>query len=211
MENAPCVHRTDNGTVFDSRDSMMMDYTIIPLAQLDDGRILELARLHYDVMHSLLSDLGLPFLERYYRAAQLDNTVIGFCEISESGTPLGWVIGSPKPDQLNGRLRKPLIWFISQMFRLLFTRPQVLWKLVYSVISSNQPGMSVDSIELTYIGVAKEQAGVGFGTKLINRFIESSREAEYHSVVLSVEVENEPAIALYKKTGFSWFFIDLII
>lgn len=179
-----------------------MEHNIIPLSQLDDGQILELARLHHAVMHSLLSELGLPFLERYYQATQKDITVIGFCATSENGTPLGWVTGSPKPDQLNGQLREPLIWFVSQMMQLLFTRPQVLWQLAYSVVSSNQPEMSADSIELTYIGVAKEQAGIGLGTKLINYFIESSRKAEYHSVVLSVEVENEPAIALYKKAGF---------
>jgi len=179
-----------------------MEYVIIPLGQLKDGQVLELARLHHAVMHSLLTDLGLPFLEHYYQAAKTHESVLGFCVVSESGTLLGWVVGSPKPDQLNDRLREPLIWFIFQMLRLVFTHSQVFWQLTQSVISSNQPGLKADAIELTYIGVAKDQTGKGLGTKLINHFIESSRKAEYHSIELSVEVENESAIALYKKTGF---------
>jgi ribosomal protein S18 acetylase RimI-like enzyme len=179
-----------------------MEYKIVSFRELAGGQVLELAQLHHAVVHSLLTELGLPFLERYYRFAQDDISVLGFCAISENRIPLGWVMGSPKPEQLNGRLRESLPWFIAQMFRLLFTRPLVLWQLALSVVSSNQPDMSVASIELTYIGVAKEKMGIGLGTKLIHYFIEASRKAEYYSIVLSVEVENEPAIALYKKAGF---------
>jgi len=180
-----------------------MEHNIIPLGELNDRQVLELARLHHAVMHSLLTDLGLPFLERYYQLAQKDTSTIGFCAISENGTLLGWVIGSPKPDQLNGRLREPLSWFILQMLRLLFTRPRVLWQLVSSVFSSSgQSDMKGDAIELTYVGVSGEQKGTGIGTKLIESFITASREAGYHSVILSVEVDNPSAIALYKKTGF---------
>jgi ribosomal protein S18 acetylase RimI-like enzyme len=151
----------------------------------------------------LLTALGLPFLERYYQAAQDDGNVIGFCALSEEGTPLGWVMGSPKPDQVNSRLREPLTWFVMQLLRLLVTHPLVLGQLVSSVLtSSNQTDMNAGSIELTYIGVSEDQSGSGLGTKLINHFIEATREAEYHSVVLSVETDNQPALALYEKTGF---------
>ena len=181
----------------------MTETRIIPLGDLSDGQVLELANLHHDVMHSLLTDMGMPFLERYYQIAREDKDVLGFCAISENESLLGWVSGSPNPNQLNGRLREPLTWFVPQIFRLLFVRSSVVWQLISSVLSSsNQPAIKIDAIELTYIGVAKDQVGAGLGTRLISRFIEASREAEYHSVVLSVEVENHPAIALYKKTGF---------
>lgn len=180
-----------------------MGHSIVSLVELDDEQVMELARLHYAVMHSLLTELGVPFLERYYQLAQTDGSVLGFCAISEKGNPLGWVIGSPKPDQLNGRLREALTWFIQQMLRLLFTRPRVLWQLALSVLSSSgQSDIKEDAIELIYIGVSGEQKGTGIGTKLVDCFITASREAGYHSVILSVEVDNPPAIALYKKTGF---------
>lgn len=180
-----------------------MAHNLISLGELDDEQVLELARLHHAVMYSLLTELGLPFLERYYQLAQKDGNVIGFCAVSESGTPLGWVTGSPNPEQLNGRLRKPMTWFVLQMLRLLFTHPWALWQLVSSAISSSdQSNIKDNAIELTYIGVSRKQTGNGIGTKLIDNFLTASREAGYHSVILSVEVDNQPAIALYKKTGF---------
>lgn len=181
----------------------MQELRLVPLRELSDVQVLELAQLHHTVMHSLLTELGLPFLERYYRALQDDGNVLGFCALSEEGAPLGWVMGSPKPDQVNSRLREPLTWFVMQLLRLLVTHPLVLGQLVSSVLtSSNQTDMNAGSIELTYIGVSEDQSGSGLGTKLINHFIEATREAEYHSVVLSVETDNQPALALYEKTGF---------
>ena len=182
---------------------MTMEYAVIPLDQVDDKQLLELARLHHAVLHSLLSELGLPFLERYYQIAKKDATVVGFCVVSKDGVPLGWVCGSPKPDRLNGQLREPLTWFVYQILRLLFISPLVLWQLMLSVLSSsNQPDMKKDAVELTYIGVSRDYSGIGLGKKLMDHFIEASREAKYHSVALSVEVDNKSAIALYKKTGF---------
>ena len=62
--------------------------------------------------------------------------------------------------------------------------------------------MKSNAIELTYIGVAPDQRGKGLGRDLLNAFIEASRVAGYRSVILSVEKENESAIALYEKAGF---------
>ena len=62
--------------------------------------------------------------------------------------------------------------------------------------------MKSGAIELTYIGVAPNQRNKGLGRKLLDAFIEASRSSGYHSVVLSVEMENAPAIALYEKAGF---------
>lgn len=62
--------------------------------------------------------------------------------------------------------------------------------------------MKIGAIELTYIGVASHQRNKGLGGKLLDAFTETSRLAGHHSVVLSVEMENAPAIALYEKAGF---------
>jgi ribosomal protein S18 acetylase RimI-like enzyme len=180
-----------------------MDHTLIRLSQLDDEGIKHLAALHHSVMHTLLSDLGLPVVLRYYQVAHDDSSVIGFCAVSPSGEMLGWVLGSPHPDRINSRLRTPFVWFLSQMIRLAFTRPLVVWQLVSSVLSSSSnPEMESGAMELTYIGVASHQRGKGLGKELLNAFIKASRSRNYHSVVLSVEMENAPAIAVYEKAGF---------
>jgi ribosomal protein S18 acetylase RimI-like enzyme len=117
------------------------------------------------------------------------------------GSPLGWALGSPKPDQLNSRLREAPLWFASQMLRVLFTRPRLIWQLFVSARSASMP-MTEGAVELTYIGVDASARKQGLGRELLNVFIQAARAAKYKSVLLSVEAENEEAIALYTKAGF---------
>jgi ribosomal protein S18 acetylase RimI-like enzyme len=181
-----------------------MDYSLIELSQLTDMELQQLAVLHRSVMRSLLSDLGLPFILRYYRIARGDGDALGFCARSASGDVLGWAMGSPHPDGINAQLRSPLTWFLFQMLRLTFTRPIVLRQLISSVVfASRQAEVKPGAIELTYIGVAREQVGRGLGKRLLNAFIDASRSKRYRSVVLSVEKDNLPAISLYEKSGFT--------
>ena len=59
--------------------------------------------------------------------------------------------------------------------------------------------MEAGAIELTYIGVAASQREKGLGKQLLAAFIEASHANGYHSVVLSVEEANAPAIAFTKR------------
>ncbi len=180
-----------------------MDYELVALSQLEDDHLKQLAELHHSVMHTLLADLGLPMVLRYYQIARSDPSVIGMGALDSSRKIIGWAMGSPHPDRINSALRTPLLWFAFQMLRVLFWHPLVFWQLISSVLSSSaEAEMNSDAVELTYIGVAADQRGRGLGRDLLNAFIETSREKSFHSVVLSVEKENESAIALYKKAAF---------
>jgi ribosomal protein S18 acetylase RimI-like enzyme len=180
-----------------------MDYAIVPLSQLKDVDIKQLAVLHHAVMYTLLSDLGLPLVLRYYQIARSDLSAIGICAMNSSHEILGWAVGSPHPDRINSGLRTPLSWFALQMLRVTFTRPFVLWQLISSVLSSStEMEMKQDAIELTYIGIALNHRERGLGRNLLKAFIEASRSNGYRSVLLSVEKENSSAVALYEKSGF---------
>jgi ribosomal protein S18 acetylase RimI-like enzyme len=180
-----------------------MEYRLLEFSQLTDDDMKGLAVLHHSVMHSLLSDLGLPVVLRYYQIAQADPNVIGLCAVSPAGDMLGWAMGSAHPDKINTELRSPLVWFLRQMLRVAFMRPFVLWQLLSTVLfGSSQPELRLGAIELTYIGVSSAQRGKGLGKKLLNAFIEASRANGYHSVVLSVEKDNSSALSLYEKEGF---------
>jgi ribosomal protein S18 acetylase RimI-like enzyme len=181
-----------------------MDVRLVALSQLAAEDLKRLAVLHHSVMHTLLSDLGLPIVWRFYQIAQRDRETLGFCAVSASGELLGWAMGSPHPDRINAQLRAPLSWFLFQMLRVTLTRPAVLWQLVTSVLStSNQTAQqSDDTMELTYIGVSPAHQGKGIGRQLLSAFIEASRANGFRSIVLSVEKENPPAIQLYKEAGF---------
>ena len=172
-----------------------------PISALDDQNLKRLAILHQSVMHTLLSDLGLPIVTKYYQVARSDLSVVGICALDASSKILGWAIGSPDPAAINTRLRAPLPWFLLQMLRVAATRPMVFKQLISSVFTSSAQ-MEADAIELTYIGVASSQQGKGLGRALLKKFVEESRLKGYHSVVLSVEDENKAAVALYEKAGF---------
>ena len=179
-----------------------MEHRLVEFSQLNEKDIQRLAVLHHSVMRTLLSDLGLPIVWRYYQIAQTDPGTVGFCAISGSGKILGWAIGSPHPDRITSQLRSPIQWFGLQLLRITWTHPIALWQLISSVLSSSQAEMKTGAIELTYIGVAADQRGSGLGNQLLNAFIETSRARGGRSVVLSVERENIPAIAMYEKAGF---------
>ncbi len=178
-----------------------MNYKIIPLSHLNEEQIKGLARLHQLVMHSLLTDLGLPFVERYYRIAGSDPSVIGVCAVDDRGNPLGWAVGSPNPNQVNRRMSEAGVWFIVQMVRVVITRPRSIGQLVASARASAVE-MRAGAVELTYIGVAATLRKHGLGRALLNAFVEEAREKEFSSVELSVEVENAAAIAMYTQAGF---------
>src|SRR5215211_793779 len=110
-----------------------MEYRLVAFSQLTENDIKRLAVLHHSVMHTLLSDLGLPMILRYYQIAQTDPKVIGLCAISSAGHLLGWAMGSPHPDRINAQLRSRMAWFILQLFRVLVMRPALLWQLISSV------------------------------------------------------------------------------
>jgi ribosomal protein S18 acetylase RimI-like enzyme len=178
-----------------------MDDTILPFSRLTDDQVRDLARLHHRAMHSLLTDLGLPFLEHYYHLARADSSVVGVCAVGAGGSLSGWAVGSPQPSQLNGRLTEAKGWFVVQILRVLFTNPKAIWQASISSRSASVP-MKEGALELTYIGVDKSARRRGLGRELLNAFIEVAREKKFTFIELSVEADNAAAIAMYTRAGF---------
>lgn len=179
--------------------------TIHPLNKFSRHRLVELAMLHERVLPTLLiSQLGLYFVERYYQAAVRDPRVIGFYAANDqTGDLCGFVVGTPQPNALIARLRRPLGCFVMRTVCLLRQRPHLLRQLVISARSAGgQMEGETNAVELTYLGVAPEQRGQGLGSRLLQAFLYASRSAGYRKVVLSVETDNTAAIRLYQKAGF---------
>ena len=61
---------------------------------------------------------------------------------------------------------------------------------------------AVDEMHLLKIAVAGEWQGRGYGRMLMDKAIEIARELDMQSMILEVRPTNEPAVALYKNTGF---------
>src|SRR5688500_10893442 len=159
-----------------------MAYASISLSQLEAAPLKHLAPLHQSVMRTVMADLGLPMVLRYYQSARRDNSVVGICVLDSSKKIIGWAMGSPHPDRINSALRSPLLWFAFQMLRVLFTRPLILLQLISSILSSSaETEMKSDAIELTYIGVAANQRSKGLGKDLLNTFRSEEHTSELQS------------------------------
>ena len=180
-----------------------MKYSLYPIQQIDPTLIVPMAKLHESALRILLSDMGYPFVLHYFQAAVKDPFVIGFYAMSEANTFIGYVIGTPKPDELNSQLTKPRLWFLGQCLRLLFTRPNVLWQAIVSSLTlSKQVASETDSIEVVYMSVDPQARGKGLGRALMKAFHDASREAGYKRVLGSQEVENDTSIGLLSSMGY---------
>lgn len=60
-----------------------------------------------------------------------------------------------------------------------------------------------DRIELDYIYVDKEKRGIGIANILMNQMINFAKENNLKNITLEVNKNNEVAISLYKKYGFT--------
>lgn len=174
---------------------------VVPLANLSAEQITQVARLHARTMPTLLSDLGLPIVRKYYEAASRDPAAIGLCAMDE-GEVVGYAVGAPCPGRLFASVRTPASWFAWQLLRSTAIRPDVLWQLLVSLVQSSRHPSQPRAVELTYIGVAPESRGSGKGRQLLTEFCERAARAGHHAVVLSVETENSAARALYDRAGF---------
>lgn len=177
----------------------MESYRIVPLSDLSAKQGMSIAQIHVLVIDSLLSELGLLVVQRYYQIASVDTSVIGCCAISQSGFPLGWAIGSSAPSQLNERLRAALGW--RSLLRALIARPRLIRQIFISSRSASAP-LKPGALELTYIGVDMPSRKQGLGRELLNAFLAQAQARDFQSVALSVEADNVGALALYAQAGF---------
>ncbi|RPF22818.1 ribosomal protein S18-alanine N-acetyltransferase [Myceligenerans xiligouense] len=59
-----------------------------------------------------------------------------------------------------------------------------------------------DDAQIMTIGVAKDQQRSGVGRLLMDALIAQARKLKAQAVLLEVRVDNEPALAMYRRSGF---------
>ena len=182
---------------------MNSNFTIDTLQDLDPALLPRLAQLHIQVMKGLLTDLGYPFVLRYYQAVLAEKQVLGFRAMSNAGELLGYILATPNPSALTSQLTKPLDWFAKEALNLLFTRPRVFFQMIASGLSiKGQMENEADAIEFVYIGVDPRTRGMGIGRALQQTLMKESKDAGYKRVLLSIETWNEASVQLTITDGF---------
>jgi len=180
-----------------------MKYSIYPLKNIPREFLPELATLHLED-HGLLSQLGYPFVLRYFEIVLSDKRVLGvYAQDGETGKLIGYNIAHPEPDTLTAQLPKDRIWFAKEILKVIFTHPYAFIQLIISsrTIKTQMKDES-DAIESLYLTVDNHYRGQKIGQTLQKGLIEEARKAGYKRIVGSIETWNEPSIHMCKSNGF---------
>jgi ribosomal protein S18 acetylase RimI-like enzyme len=181
-----------------------MKYTIYNLRDISPQLLPKLAEIHMGD-HGLLSELGYPFVEKYFEIVYHDKQVVAvYAQEDETGELIGYNIASPEPASLTGQLTNSRTWFIKQIVKASFARPLAIFQLVVSSLSiQTQMKNESDAIESLYLTVSPKYRGKGMGRIIQQGLFKAVREAGYKRIVGSIEVTNQASIAMCLANGFT--------
>lgn len=182
-----------------------MKYTIHNLRELDPKLLPMLAEIHMGD-HGLLSELGYPFVERYFQIVYASQGVVAvYAQDDETGELIGYNIAATEPAALTGQLTEDRMWFIKQILKTALTRPLAILQLIISslTIQNQQNQIEPDSIESLYLTISPNYRGKGMGKTIQQGLFAAVREAGYKRIVGSVEVTNEASLKMCLSNGFT--------
>jgi ribosomal protein S18 acetylase RimI-like enzyme len=162
------------------------------------------------ISDGFLSSLGPRFLRRLYgRIARADGSFLLIAEAR--GTTVGFIAGSVATSRLyrSFLLHDGVAAFLSAPLRLLTALPRVLETLRHgrdhsasSATASASDGESGNG-ELLAVAVDPEWRGRHLGRQLVEAFLRELEDRGVRSAEVVVGADNERAIALYRRSGFT--------
>jgi RimJ/RimL family protein N-acetyltransferase len=180
-----------------------MSYTIHPLKDIPPSQLTQLATLHLED-HGLLSQLGYPFVLKYFEIVHKDKRAIGvYAQDDQTGKLIGYNIAHPKPETLTSQLTNDRGWFIKEMLKVILAHPSAFIQLlVSSKTIKKQMQNESDAIESLYLTIDNEYRGQKIGRTLQQALFEEARKAGYKRIVGSIETWNEASIRMCQSNGF---------
>lgn len=172
---------------------------IMPLGR---EHVPEVAKLHALALTGLLTELGEAAARAFYEGCVRSGLATGFVSSGE-GKVQGFVLGSARPDLLKSAVvRANPAGTVAGMLLGILRRPAAFAWLLKSFKGPDEGRYDSRAPELTYLAVASEGRGSGIGGQLVDAFTRAMREAGLPSYELSVDDDNERAIAFYEARGF---------
>jgi len=172
---------------------------IEPLAR---RHVMRVAELHCAALTGLLTALGPAAARAFYEGCTRVRSATGFVSVNAGGVE-GFVLGSTQPDALKGEvLRANPFGTLAGLLAGVLRRPGAIRWLLKSGGGPDEGRYDATSPELTYLAVAREARGGGVGRQLVDAFTRAMGEAGAPAYDLSVDDDNEGAIAFYERSGF---------
>ena len=160
------------------------------------------ARLHCSALTGLLRELGEAAVRAFYAGCVRTGSAAGFVYLQQ-GEVRGFVLGSVHPDRVKRAVvRNNPAGTLGGMLLGIFRRPAALAWLLRSFKGPDEGGYDPREPELTYLAVSPECREGGIGRLLMDAFTQAMRDAGLSAYELSVDDDNERAVAFYEKRGF---------
>lgn len=181
-----------------------MNYTLRPLKEIDSNLLPRIAEIQLGDA-GLLSKLGYPFVLRYFEIAVKDDRAFGFyAQDNETGKIMGLSLASPEPSSLTSQLAHDRKWFITQISKVLFSRPLVFLQVIISSITiKSQMEDETDAIECIYFTVDPKFRGQRLGRMLQKALMDEGRKLGYKKIFASIETWNMASLAATLSNGFT--------
>jgi ribosomal protein S18 acetylase RimI-like enzyme len=175
-----------------------MTVVVAPFRREHVGRV---AVLHCRALPGLLSALGSAAAAAFYEGYLASPRCVAFVD-EQDATLRGFVLGSDDPETMRrDALRANTSGIALRTGASLLRRPRALLYLVGAAAGPRQGGFDPRAPELTYIAVREEARGAGVGSALLAAFDAGLRLRGVARYELSVEADNEAAMAFYEAKG----------
>lgn len=152
-----------------------------------------------------LTSLGYSFLRTYYQTCLKNNESIAVCAVDNNGKIIGFCIGCKTSKGFHRRLLfKNFIEFILPTFRIFFTNPKALFRLLGNLEKNANINDDGNYAELLSLGVSPKYESLGVGKELIRVFEAEAIINGCKKIALTTDYyNNDHVISFYKKVGYS--------
>lgn len=181
--------------------------TVVRAAQRAD--IHKIAELHQRSFTGFfLTQLGIPFLFRYYSIVQEYNKGILLLSENPKGKIIGFVAGFLDPDGFYFFMKKKRLALALALLPSLLLKPSILLRILstyHNMVAPESEKKPIDHMwcELSSIAIDPDQSDKGIGTELANTFIGVAEKLGATLVYLSTDaVGNDRINTFYQKIGF---------
>jgi RimJ/RimL family protein N-acetyltransferase len=179
-----------------------MNYTLFPLKEIPSEYLPYIAEIQ---LHDagLLSELGYPFVLRYFENAIKDEKAFGFyAQDDVTKDIMGFSLASPEPSSLTSALTKDKVWFIKNILKVLFTKPFVFFQMIISSVTIQSQMDEPNTIECVYFTVGPKYRGQKLGRTLQKALMDEGRKRGYKKIFASVETKNIASLKATQANGF---------
>lgn len=172
------------------------------ITPLSSEHVDQVATLHSETLTGLLTQLGPAAAAAFYAGCTKSDFAIGLVDVI-GGAVRGFVLGAMHPDRLNGEvLRRNPLGTVLSVATGIVTNPSSLPLLFDSMRGAREGGYDEQAPSLVYLSVAPVARRSGVGRTLVDAFSERMRTAGAPHYDLSVDDDNEAAIAFYERLHF---------